>query len=627
MQAEHQEIIDFIRRYPPFDVLPAAVLARIAASIDVSYYKAGTPILTFGQQVDAFYVIRSGAVEIYRRNGDLYNRLSAGGYFGEFGLLRENSVRFPVTALEDTLTYLIPAVIFHELFKKYEEFADLVEVEDRTRLRQTVARKEEANGLMASRIETLISRPPVTINSHASVQETAKKMSEEGVSSLLIVTPPTDEKGPQSSTLAGIVTDKDLRDRVIADGLSLTTPVSQIMTAQLTHIEHAQLVFEAMLTMMQHNIHHLPVLKHGHPIGVISQSDIIRYESQNSLFIVSRIFHCNSSAELSGLKNEVRACFTRIVREDANSQMIGRAMAVIGRSFTQRLLALAEAELGPPPVPYCFITLGSMARQEQLLVTDQDNAIILDNDYDATRHEAYFMALTRRVSDGLAACGYSYCKGGIMATNKRWRQPLTVWENYFDEWIDTPSPQTLLDSAIFFDLDAVWGQLAWAEQLNHRITQKVRHNSRFLACMARNALLRTPPLGFFKNFVMELSGQHTQSIDMKRRGTAPLADLIRVHALAAGSAEQNSFDRLQDIMQTDLLPNGRGQDLRDALEFISMVRIRHQAQDVENGRDPDNSIEPHNLSDFERKNLKDAFQILSNAQKFLKYRYQPGRKV
>ncbi|MDF7785579.1 DUF294 nucleotidyltransferase-like domain-containing protein [Pantoea stewartii] len=627
MQSAHQEIIDFIQRYPPFDTLPLTALARIAAHIEVSYFKAGTPILTFGQPVDAWYVIRSGAVEIYRRNGDLYNRLTAGGYFGEFGLLRENSVRFPVTALEDTLTYLIPAPIFNALFRKYEEFADLVEVEDRTRLRQTVARTEEANGLMASRIEVLISRPPVTLDSRATVRDAAVKMSKEDVSSLLIVTPMAEVNPAVRPALTGIVTDKDLRERVIAGGLGFETPVKAIMTAPLNHVEHYQLVSEAMLTMMQHNIHHLPVMKNGCPVGVISQSDIIRYESQNSLFIVSRIFHCQRPDELSALKNEVRACFSRIVREDANSQMTGRAMAVIGRSFTQRLLALAEAELGPPPVPYCFITLGSMARQEQLLVTDQDNALILDNRYDPLRHAPYFMALTRRVSDGLDACGYRYCKGNIMATNSRWCQPLSVWERYFDEWIDSPSPQSLLDSAIFFDLDAVWGQVEWGEQLNQRIRHKARHNARFLACLARNALLRKPPLGFFKNFVMEPSGQHTQSIDMKRRGTAPLADLIRVHALAAGATAHNSFDRLQTIMQADILPHGRGQDLRDALEFISMVRIRHQAQDVENGQEPDNRIEPLNLSDFERKNLKDAFQILSNAQKFLKYRYQPGRSV
>ncbi|MBR9883376.1 MAG: cyclic nucleotide-binding protein, partial [Oceanospirillales bacterium] len=218
-----------------------------------------------------------------------------------------------------------------------------------------------------------------------------------------------------------------------------------------------------------------------------------------------------------------------------------------------------------------------------------------------------------------------YCKGEIMATTPRWRQPLAVWERYFDEWIDKPTPQSLLNSFIFFDLDGVWGKTEWAEQLNRYIAKKARHNSRFLACMARNALLRTPPLGFFKEFVMEPSGHHSRSIDMKRRGTAPLADLVRVHALAVGSVSHNTFDRLQDIIEADILPSGRGQDLRDALEFISMVRIRHQALDLDAGQEPDNKIEPENLSDFERKNLKDAFQILSNAQKFLKYRYQPGR--
>jgi CBS domain-containing protein len=143
--------------------------------------------------------------------------------------------------------------------------------------------------------------------------------------------------------------------------------------------------------------------------------------------------------------------------------------------------------------------------------------------------------------------------------------------------------------------------------------------------MARNALQRTPPLGFFKDFVMETDGRHSNSINMKRRGTAPLADLVRVHALEIGSHERNTFERLKEIIEADILPRGRGADLRDALELIAMVRIRHQALDLEAGNVPDNNVEPENLSDFERKNLKDAFQILSNAQKFLKYRYQPGR--
>ncbi|MDX1268629.1 MAG: putative nucleotidyltransferase substrate binding domain-containing protein, partial [Oceanisphaera sp.] len=276
-------------------------------------------------------------------------------------------------------------------------------------------------------------------------------------------------------------------------------------------------------------------------------------------------------------------------------------------------------------VPYCFLALGSMARDEQLIVTDQDNAIILDNRYDAAQHGSYFAALAKRVCDGLAACGYSYCTGGIMATNVEWQKTRRQWEQCFSDWIDNPNPQTLLNSSIFFDLDGVYGKIEWADQLNALISRRAQRSPRFLASMARNALGRTPPLGFFKEFVMEQDGKHNNSINLKRRGTAPLADLIRVHALAVGSKAHNSFDRLNDVIESNILPKGRGPDLRDAMEFIATVRIRHQALDVEAGSDPDNNIEPENLSDFERRNLKDAFQILSHAQKFLKFRYQPNR--
>ncbi len=621
MHAEHIEIADFLGRHQPFSELSEEQLAHMATQMEIAYFKAGSQILEFGEEIHDWYVIRSGAVEIYRRNGDLYNRLSEGGFFGEFGLLRNGRVRFPIKALEDTLVYLIPEAVFNELFENNEAFADIVEVEDRTRLRQAVARRrEDANELMTAKIETLVKRQAVCLPMTASARDAAIRMSEEGVSSVLVL-----DQQAEGQPVAGIITDRDLRNRLITPGLGFDTAITEIMTAELIAVEHNQFVFEAMLLMLRHNVHHLPVLKRQQPLAVIALSDIIRYESQNSLFVVSSIFRAQNVDELVALRADVSACFSRMVNEDANSQMIGTAMSVIGRSFKQRLLELAEERLGPPPVPYCFLALGSMAREEQLIVTDQDNAMILDNRFDPKQHDAYFKALATFVCDGLATCGYSYCTGDIMATNSKWRQPLRVWEQYFTDWIEKPTPEFLLNSSIFFDLEGVWGEVRWANMLNDLIRRKAQRNPRFLACMARNALQRTPPLGFFKDFVMETDGRHSNSINMKRRGTAPLADLVRVHALAIGSREHNTFDRLKEITEADILPRGRGPDLRDALELIAMVRIRHQALDLEAGNEPDNNIEPENLSDFERKNLKDAFQILSNAQKFLKYRYQPGR--
>ncbi|MBL1378330.1 putative nucleotidyltransferase substrate binding domain-containing protein [Zobellella iuensis] len=622
MEVEQIEILGFIRQFAPFDSLPDAVLEQVAGQVEVAYYRAGTPILNYGDQVHDLYLVRSGAVEIYRRSGELYNRLSEGSLFGQMGLLMNNRVRLAASALEDTLLYCLPETLFHELCAEFESFADFVEVEDRTRLRQTLSRQESANELMTSSVRELISRAPVTISLAASVQEAAQRMTEEGVSSILVLHPesPADDGG-----VAGILTDRDLRTRVLAAGLPLQTPVAEVMSADLVALESGQFVFEAMLTMLRYNLHHLPVLHRGRPVGVIALSDVMRYESRNSLFVVRHIFRAHSPEELALVAQDVRASFLRMVNEDANSQMIGSAMAVIGRSFKQRLLELAESELGPPPVPYCFLALGSMARDEQLIVTDQDNAIILDNRYDPSRDGDYFAALGRYVCDGLAACGYGYCKGGIMATNVQWQKTRQQWEHCFNDWIDNPSPESLLHSSIFFDLAGVFGKTEWAEQLNALIARRARRSPRFLACMARNALNRTPPLGFFKAFVMEQDGKHNNSINLKRRGTAPLADLIRVHALAIGSRAQNSFERLKDVIEAGVLPKGRGPDLRDAMEFIAMVRIRHQALDLAAGREPDNNIEPETLSDFERRNLKDAFQILRHAQKFLKFRYQPNR--
>ncbi|MCC2595072.1 DUF294 nucleotidyltransferase-like domain-containing protein [Pusillimonas sp. MFBS29] len=623
MQVEQLEIVDFLRVRPPFDKLPKEAVELVATTIDVRYYKAGENIVEFGEPGAFWYIVRSGAVEVFRRNGTLYNRLTSGGYFGESGLLRSGRMRFPVRALEDSLIYLVPQQVFLDLFDNHDTFADVLEVENHARLRQVISRREDANDLMSATIDTLVGRDAVTLTSDASAADAAQLMTREGVSSLLIVD--DHPEVAELSQLSGILTDRDLRTRLLAPGLSRDTPLANIMTPDVVTVEHNQLIFEAMLKMVRHNVHHLPVMKHKWPIGIVALSDIIHYESRNSLFVVGGIFRAQNVDELVALVPDVRATFIRMANEDASAHMIGRAMAAVGRSFKQRLLELAEEQLGPPPIPYCFLALGSMARQEQLIVTDQDNALILDDSYDPEQHGAWFQALGQFVSDGLASCGYSYCTGGIMASNEKWRQPLKEWKRLFTDWIEQPKPESLLHAGIFFDIDGVWGRTEWATQLRELIAGKAKGNTRFLACMARNALLRTPPLGFFKDFVVESDGRHTRAINIKRRGTAPLVDLIRVHALAIGSRALTSFDRLHEIIEAAILPLGRGQDMLDALEFIMFVRARRQAEDLAADNEPDNSIDPEALSQFERKSLRDAFLVLSNSQKYLKYRYQPGR--
>ncbi len=623
MEAELLEIYNFLIQYPPFNELPEEEVHYIAQQIDISYYRQDTPIIHLGDHIHDLYIVRSGVVELYRRKGELYNRLDQGCLFGQLGLLTHNKVRFPVKAIEDTLVYCIDEKTFQYLYDKYDSFADFVEVEDNARLRQAVNENKDANDLTTSKVSTLITREAPVIEKNASIQKAAQLMAQENVSALLILDPEQNNEDEENSNgIVGIITDRDLSIRVLAQGISPADEVASVMSTEVISLDSNAYVYEAMLTMLRYNTHHLPVLKNRRPVGIIEASDIIRYESQSSLLIVSTIFQQQSISDLAQVAEQVKNTFVRLVNEDANSHMVGSAMSVIGRSFKQRIIELAEEALGPAPVPYCFLALGSMGRDEQLLVTDQDNAIILDDSYQEDKHGDYFAAFAKFICDGLDSCGYAYCSGNIMVTNPDWRMTRSEWEACFADWIDDPNPKALLNASIFFDLDGVYGRLKWAEQLNSFIVRRARRNNRFLACLARNALNRTPPLGFFKNFVMEKDGRHNNSINLKRRGTAPLADLIRVHALAVGSRRTNSFERLDDIIDAGILPKGRAQDLKDAMEFISMVRIRHQAYDVEHDIEPDNNIEPENLSDFERRNLKDAFQILSKGQNFLKFRYQ-----
>jgi CBS domain-containing protein len=627
MDVELLEIRQHMGRFAPFDTLSDDLLDELAAGIEVAYYKAGSDILTIDQEVHELCYIRSGAVEIKRRNGDLYNLMGEGDIFGHFSLLRNHRARFPARTMEDTLIYFVPEALFNRLCEADEHFADFVELE-RPRLETAVEEHKKHNDMMITRVRKLLTRYPLMVEASTTVQDCARQLGDVHASAVLVLDKPGEnprytfrDSQERAWQVKGILTDSDFRKRVVAEGLPPDTPVGEVVSDRLISIQSDESIHEAMLCMLRNNIQHLPVLYRRSPIGILHLSDIIFHETHSSHYLVSNIFNQSSVAGLARLAPDVRSAFIRMVDDGADSRMIGSALSTIERSFSRCLLELAEEELGPPPVPYCFMAMGSMARNEQSIVTDQDNAMVLSDDFNAAAHDAYFSELAKRVSDGLDACGYSYCTGDIMATNRQWRQPLSVWKGYFRDWMRDPTPERLLHSSIFFDLDSVYGENLYVEELQDMVAEVAPKSPLFLAAMARNALNRTPPLGFFRTFVMENNGKQNNSINLKRRGTAPLTDLIRVHALACGSRAQNSFARLDDIEKTQLLAMGVSDKLRYALEFLSMSRIRHQVIDLRNDRSPDNTIEPENVSDSERHNLKDAFQLLSNAQKFLKFRY------
>lgn len=228
MQAELIEIRNHLSLHEPFDEMPEATLNQLASQIEIAYYRAGSTITEFGQPSTDLCYVRSGAVEIFRRSGELYNRLSEGDIFGQFGLMMGKTIRFPARALEDTLIYCIPDEQFQELWKNDENFADFVEIEDRTRLRTAVSRKHKPDDLMNARVTRLISRPPVTAPATIRLQEAARVMTDEGVSALLLMKETDD--GP---TMVGIITDRDMRTRALTEALPSETPIADIMSSGL----------------------------------------------------------------------------------------------------------------------------------------------------------------------------------------------------------------------------------------------------------------------------------------------------------------------------------------------------------------------------------------------------------
>ena len=212
-----------------------------------------------------------------------------------------------------------------------------------------------------------------------------------------------------------------------------------------------------------------------------------------------------------------------------------------------------------------------------------------------------------------------------MATNPQWRQPLRAWRGYFHNWINKPEPKALMLASIFFDLRPVHGEQRLYQRLQVEILNKTRNNGIFTAYMAANALTHRPPLGFFRTFVLIHDGKHDDTLDLKHRGIVPITDLARALALSQGVSAINTNDRLQAAVRSGALSEEMGENLEDALEFIASLRIRHQANLIRQGAPIDNYLPPDDLSELDRKHLRDAFKVIQGMQETLEHRYQLAR--
>jgi CBS domain-containing protein len=619
MEIELIEIRDFLAQRHPFDALSEERLKQLPESLQIRYLRRGSAFPPADADGDYLYIVRSGAIELRDEKGKLYAKLAEGDYYTSPCQLVDYDLTTHNLAVEDSLLYLLSCADLKTLQLESEEFDLHFKNSIRERLRRAASgdTRESGDGMahMAVEVADLGRKPPVTMEANRSIREAARLMTEQNVSSVMLL---------ESGKLAGMITDSDLRKRCVAVGLSVERPVGSIMTSNLETIKHDDLALEAMMTMTRLHVHHLPVMKEGEIFGMLTATDITRHNSRNPAFIVTDIGKAHDLQQLIDICRRLPALQLQLANSSATALHIGEAVSLITDAVTSRLIEMAQEELGPEPVPFVWVCGGSQARGEQTSHSDQDNALIIADEY-AEDHHPYFEALANRVCGGLDACGFVYCPGDAMASNPEWRQPIRVWRRYFNNWITKPEPKALMLASIFFDLRPVYGDQKLYKRLQLEILNKTRGNGIFTAYMAANALTHRPPLGFFRTFVLIRDGEHNDTLDIKHRGIVPITDIARILSLSRGVNATNTTDRLRTAIKLGALSEEMGENLVDALEFIASLRISHQAGQIRRGEKPDNYLAPDDLSVLERKHLKDAFKVIEEMQDTMEHRYQLAR--
>ncbi|ABV95290.1 putative CBS domain and cyclic nucleotide-regulated nucleotidyltransferase [Dinoroseobacter shibae DFL 12 = DSM 16493] len=589
------KIQSFLAHVHPYDSLTDAELAILAGQVEVVTQAAGEKIYTLGEPCRGVYVIVSGEVEITDETGAQISQLGSRNSFGERGLARDGVAVTNARAASDTDMLLVPAEAFHELVDVHPAIAKFF-----NRSRGAETRKTD---LATARISELMTRQVLGITADATIQRAAHLMHAKKVSSLAVL---------EGGRLVGIVTVRDMA-RVVSEGLANDAPVSEVMARKIISLPPDALGSDVLHTMLERRIGHLPITDKGTLVGIVTQTDLIRFQALSSAQLVHDIVYADTPSGIAAVTKRLPELLAQLVGAGNPHEVVTRLITDIADAATRRLLALAEEKLGPPPVPYLWLACGSQGRQEQTGVSDQDNCLILD-DAMTPEMDGYFKALASFVCDGLNAAGYVYCPGDMMATADRWRQPLRVWKQYFQGWIAQPDTEAQMLASVMFDLRPIGGEDSLFANLQDETLAAASANSIFVTHMIANSLKHTPPLGMFRGFATIRSGEHKNALDLKHNGVVPVVDLGRIYALRGRLTAVNTRARLLAARDEKVISPSGAADLLDAYDLIAETRLQHQARQVRAGEAPDNFMSPTTLSDFERSHLRDAFVVIRTMQ-------------
>jgi len=625
--AQASELVPFLRKTLPFSDLDDKALETLARSCTIDFYPKGTRLLTQGVTlVEYVLLIRSGAVKLFlTRDGasdTLIDYRGEGGAVGALGVIREARASLSAETIEDTFCFKIPGAVFRALIADHpaitqyylQSFSENYIQKAFSELRRQHADLCAASPLVlfSTRVGDVIRRPPLMVASGSTVREAAQTMVAQGVGSLLV----TDPRGEA----VGIVTDKDLR-RAVADGEAHDAPVEFIMSSPLATVSHREICFDALLRMMSAQIHHLAVMRGGHVAGMVTSHDIMLLQGRSPMYLFREIAGARTIADLYPLAEKVPMTVGSLVEEGAKARNITRMITIMNDLILEKLLTFLQDEMGPAPVPFCWLLMGSEGRKEQTFHTDQDNALVYRDPVDqaeADRCQDYFARFCEAAIGHLVRCGYPLCPGGMMASNPRWRMPLVRMRDFFETMILLPEPEEVLRATIFFDFRPGYGQAELGEALRRHVALHAARQDVFLRHLARDCLATRPPLSFFRNIIVEKDGAHKDTLDLKIRALTPFVDFARLFALRHGLHETNTFDRLEILKDQGHIPPDLAVEALEAYEFLMQLRLVHQMGRINAGGTPDNHVNPASLSDLEKQTFKETFGVVRSLQTFVK---------
>lgn len=586
----------------PYDVLSKEARKDILEESEWIDVRKNREIYSFGEHLKGLYIIESGLVSITDANDTPLSLLSRENSFGERGLLRAGVAVNTATAQEDCRLLCIPAALFQKLLTQHEPLQRFFDRSGRA----PAALTQSAN-LTNVLVDSLMATDPAICAPTTTLQDASRLMRDRHISCLCVVA---------GGHLDGIVTLRDIVNKAVADNLPTDTPVSEVMTTQPQVLSPSAIGSDVLHMMMEHSLGHLPVVSAGRLVGIVTQTDLTRFQASHAASFVSDAAHATSVQDLTLITSRIPNLLVHLVAAGNRHDVVTRLITDIADVVTRRLLRMAEARFGPPPARYLWMACGSQGRQEQTGVSDQDNCLILEDGISETDRQ-YFAPFAQFVSDGLDACGYVYCPGEMMATTPRWCQPVSVWNDYFKGWIASPGKEAQMLASVMFDLRPIGGDEALFADLHAQTLKAAAANSIFTAHMATNALTHATPLGLLRGLTTIRAGENRNTIDMKLNGVIPVVDLGRMYALQGQLPELNTRSRLKAALVAGIISESGGADLLDAYDLVAQTRLDHQANLIKQSKAPDNFLPPATLSGFERSHLRDAFVVIKTMQSAL----------